>query len=371
MRVLFVVPYPPNSAPGQRFRFEQWLRLLPAGSISADIRPLLSSAAYRHLYRPGGTARKAAGVLTGLGRRLRDLTPLGRYDAAFLYREAFPLGPPVMEVLLERRVPTVYDFDDAIFLGDTSEANRSVARWKSPEKVAGIVARAAATTVGNDWLAAYARQFSDEVVVLPTTIDVDAYRPRPRRPRELVRLGWSGSPTTAKHLHTIDGALRRLLKELPVELVVVGDASYRLSVAGGSSARVSAKAWSAATEIDDVASFDIGLMPLPDDDWSRGKCGFKALLYLALGVPTVASPVGVNPAIIRSPDVGLLAGTEDEWVEAVGRVVEDEALRRRLAVAGRHAVVERYSGQRWAPRFLEVLERSASREATSSPVAGA
>ncbi len=360
MKALFVVPYPLDTAPGQRFRFEQWLRLLPDGAITADVRPLLSDTAFGQLYRGGATATKAAGVLAGLARRVRDLTAAGHYDVAFVYREAFALGPPVVEMLLERRVPVVYDFDDAIFLGDTSAANRSMARLKWPQKVGRIVAGAAMTTVGNDWLAAYARQSSDRVTVIPTTIDTEAYQPRERTAGERVRLGWSGSPTTAQHLHTVDGALRRVLAELPVELVVVGDATYTLPGANGSSARVSAKAWSAATEIDDVSSFDIGLMPLPDDQWSQGKCGLKALQYLALGVPTITSPVGVNPDIISSGDNGLLASTEDQWVEAVSRLVADAPLRRRLGDAGRQTVVERYSGRRWAPRFLEVLEQAAS-----------
>lgn len=359
LRALFVVPYPLDCVPGQRFRFEQWLRLLPAGSLSVDVRPLLSDTAYRRLYQPGGAAGKVGRAMAGLARRVRDLTGSGRYDVAFVYREAFALGPPLLEMLLERRVPVVYDFDDAIFLGDTSAANQSVARLKWPQKVGDIVARATTTTVGNDWLAAYARRFSNRVVVLPTTIDVDVYQPR-RRPRPgQVRLGWSGSPTTAKHLHTVDGALRRLLKELPVELQVVGDSSYRLEGADDSP-RVSAKGWSAVTEIDDISSFDIGLMPLPDDQWCRGKCGLKALQYLALGVPTVTSPVGVNPRIIDSGGNGLLAASEDEWVEAVSTLVADESLGRRLGDAGRTTVVERYSGQAWAPHFLRVLEQAAS-----------
>jgi glycosyltransferase involved in cell wall biosynthesis len=157
------------------------------------------------------------------------------------------------------------------------------------------------------------------------------------------------------HLQSISGALRRILKELPVELVVVGDPHFKLPGA----ARVSARAWREAEELRDVQSFDIGLMPLPDDTWSRGKCGFKALLYMALGVPAVVSPVGVNRDIVSHGANGLLAASEDEWVDAVASLATDPALRQRLAEAGRTTVVERYSGQRWAPRFLDVLQQAA------------
>lgn len=365
MRALFVVPCPRNTAPGQRFRYEQWLRLLPAGSLHVDVRPLLSQDAFACLYKRGATGAKAAGTVAGLARRLRDIAAAGRYDVAFVHREAFALGPPVVETLLEQRVPVVYDFDDAIFLGDTSDANQRIAKLKWPKKVERIVSLATTTTVGNDWLAAWARRFSDRVEVLPTTIDIDVYRPpeRPRPKRDMVRLGWSGSPTTTKHLHTVDGALRRVLKDLPVELAVLGDDTYSLSGTGAAAKRVSAKAWTAATEIDDVSDFDIGIMPLPDDEWSKGKCGFKGLLYLALGVAPIMSPVGVNTDIIDPGRNGLLAQSEDEWVEAVAQLVEDEPLRHHLAEAGRQTVVERYSGRQWAPRFLEVLERAASTRA--------
>ena len=354
LKVTFLVPYPSGTAPGQRFRFEQWLRLLPEGSIEAAVRPLFGPAAFARLYEPGGTARKAAQTGVALARRALQAHLAKKADVVFVYRGAFVLGPPVFEALLERRVPVVFDFDDAIWLGGTSEANALAARLKQPEGVARIVAGAAATTVGNEFLAAYARRFSDRVHVIPTTLDVDTYRPKPRTPHELVRVGWSGSPTTSPHLKGIEGALRRMLDELPVELVVIGDPRFRLPGAP----RVTVKAWRADTEVADVAGFDIGLMPLPDDDWSRGKCGFKALLSMSLGVPPVVSPVGVNTEIVDEGVNGLLAAAEDEWVEAVGRLVADPARRERLGAAARETVVERYSGQRWAPRFLKVLQEA-------------
>ncbi len=357
LRVTFLVPYPEDRAGGQRFRFEQWLRLLPEGSVRADIQPVFSARAYDGLYEHGHPVRKAGQTGAALVRRLRDVLVPGRPDVVFLYREAFPLGPPALEWLLERRFPLVYDFDDAIHLGSTSEANQGVSFLKMPSKTGRIVSWAAATTVGNAYLAGYARRFSSRVHVLPTTLDVDEYRPPANRAAHGgLRIGWSGSPTTVKHLRSITGALRRVLAELPAELEVVGAPGFTLEGAG----KVTARPWRRDREIGDVGGFDIGLMPLPDDEWSRGKCGFKALLYMALGVPAVVSPVGVNTEIVEDGVNGLVASTEDEWVDAIKRLGADPELRRRLAAEGRRTVVERYSGQRWAPRFLEVLEEAAS-----------
>ena len=348
------MPYPPGRAPGQRFRFEEWLHLLPEGAVDARILPLFGPRAFARLYEPGGAARKAAQTASALARRLIQAHVSKRADVVFVYRGAFVLGPPVLDTLLERRVPVVFDFDDAIFLGATSEANAIAARLKQPEGVRRIVAGAAATTVGNEFLAAYARRHSSRVHVIPTTLDVEAYRPQLRPSHDLVRVGWSGSPTTSAHLGSIEGALRRMLKDLPVELVVMGDPHFRLPGAP----RVVVKPWSAATEIAEVGAFDIGLMPLPNDDWSRGKCGFKALLSMSLGVPPVVSPVGVNTEIVDDGANGLIAGDEDAWVSAVGRLVADPDLRCRLGAAARETVVQRYSGQQWAPRFLEVLREA-------------
>lgn len=358
LRVAFIVPYPLDQSPGQRFRFEQWLELLPADSVEAQIHPLFDRAVYRRLYGSGGLATKSFATIKGLAKRIRDVTSAKKVDVAFLYREAFPLGPPVLDAYLERRIPVVYDFDDAIFLGGTSEANSMIAKLKMPQKIQRIIAGAAITTVGNNFLASYAKRFSRSVRLLPTTIDVDKYQPPDSRaPRSLVRLGWSGSRTTSAHLDTIRPVLVRALRELPVELHLIGDPDFRLPT----SERVTVKAWDARNEIQDIASFDIGLMPLPDDDWSRGKCGLKALQYMALEVSPVVSPVGVNTDIVSDGDNGLLASNEDEWMEAIARLVESESLRRNLGKAARETVIERYSGQQWCTAFLSTLEEAADR----------
>jgi glycosyltransferase involved in cell wall biosynthesis len=357
LRVTLLVPHAADRAPGQRFRFEQWLRLLPEGSVRADVRPLFSAAAYDGLYEHGHVIRKAGQTACGLVRRLRDVLAPGRPDVVVLARGAFPFGPPVIEWLVERRFPVVFDFDDAVYLRSTSEANRAFAVLKAPSKTRRIVSWSTVTTVGNAHLADWARRFAARVRVLPTTLDVDEYQPRGPRPAGgPLRIGWSGSPTTVPHLDTIRPALRRVLRELPAELEVVGAGRFTLD----GCRNVVAKPWDRATEKEDVRGFDVGLMPLPDDEWGRGKCGFKALLYMALGVPAVVSPVGVNTEIVEEGVNGLFASTEDEWVDAIKRLAADPELRHRLAVEGRRTVVERYSGQRWAPRFLDALEEAAA-----------
>ena len=356
LRVAFIVPYPLDRSPGQRFRFEQWLRLLPEGAVKAEIHPLFDRLAYARLYSAGSLGAKSAAAVKGLAKRVQDVVTARNVDVAFLYRETFPLGPAVLDAHLQRRVPVVYDFDDAIFLGDTSDANSVIAKLKMPQKIQRIIAGATITTVGNAFLAAYAKRFSDSVRVLPTTIDIEKYRPpKERSSGPLVRIGWSGSKTTSAHLETIVAVLVRALRELPIELRLIGDPDFRLPDSG----RVIVKGWDPRTEIQDISAFDIGVMPLPDDDWSRGKCGLKALQYMALGVPPIVAPVGVNTDIVSNGENGLVAQSEDEWLTAIERLVADESLRRELGAAARETVEQRYSGQQWSQVFLKTLEEAA------------
>jgi glycosyltransferase involved in cell wall biosynthesis len=356
LRAVFFLQFPPDRSPGQRFRVEQWLHLQPPGAVDIDIRPLFADGAYERLYEPGRALLKAAYSVRGVASRVLDCLTAGGFDVAFLYSQAFQLGPPLLEALLGRQVPVVYDFDDAIFLPASNAINSQVGRLKRPERVGSIVAMSTRTTVGNEFLASYARQFNDHVSVIPTTLDTEKYRPQDRPDRgSSLRIGWSGSFSTAAHLHTIDSALAEVLRWPKTELFVLGVPDFRLHGAKN----VIAKRWGIETEIADVSSFDIGIMPLPDTPLSQGKCGFKALLYMSFGIPCVVSPVGVNCDIVRDGENGLVASTTEEWVEAIGRLADDPGFRKRLGEAGRQTVVERFSGRRWAPRFLEVLQEAA------------
>ncbi len=365
MRVLLLAPYPPDHAPSQRFRFEQYLEDWRRHGVACEVSPLLDADAYRTLYQSGRHARKAAALLRALGIRLQDARRARRYDAVFIHREAFFLGPPAIEWLIRRAgVPIIFDFDDAIYLPNVSAANRAVGRWKWPEKFARILSWSRVVIAGNEGLAQYARQYAAEVCVIPTTIDTAWYRPQAPRPAGApVRLGWSGSMTTIDHVRLLEPVFRTLCARYPLQLRVIGDAAFQLS-----GLPVEALPWRRQTELEDLGGVDIGVMPLPDEDWARGKCGLKALQYMALGIPAVCSPVGVNTAIIEDGVNGLLADSPEAWVAKLSRLIEDAALRQRLGQAGRSTVEMQYSVRVNAPRYLKVFERvSGARLAPASP----
>jgi glycosyltransferase involved in cell wall biosynthesis len=355
IQLAVVAPYPRGVPGGQRFRVEQWLSLLPEGRISTEFMSLWDLPAWERLYLPGRIPSKAAATGRALSRRIGQLARATRADVVWLYRGAFPLGPAWGEAALSSRVPLIYDFDDAIWLGDTSQENNVVRRLKSPSKVASIVAHSTMTSVGNDYLADWASQFTPHVTIIPTTIDTSQYVPLPRpvTSRKTIIIGWCGSPTTTRYLEGISVPLKKVLENPGVELVAIG--ANRFSLDKLPNVRV--VPWSPEAEHFLTASFDIGVMPMPDDPWTRGKCGFKALLYGSFAIPTVGSPVGVNKRIVVNGKTGFLAATEEEWKEALEQLVGDGRLRKQMGEAARDRVIDGYSGQKWAPVFSETIEK--------------
>jgi glycosyltransferase involved in cell wall biosynthesis len=206
--------------------------------------------------------------------------------------------------------------------------------------------------VGNPYLAEYARQVNDRVTVIPTTIDTEKYRVLPRTEKTGPPvIGWTGSHSTVQHLDTLRGALKKLAERESFRLRVIGTPAYECPPI-----EVEAMAWRADSELEDLSAIDIGVMPLPDDKWSKGKCGLKALQFMALGIPTICSPVGVNTDIIQDNENGFIAGTEDEWVEKLTRLLRSAELRQRLGQAGRATVEQKYSAITQTPRVYEIFK---------------
>jgi glycosyltransferase involved in cell wall biosynthesis len=250
--------------------------------------------------------------------------------------------------------PLVYDFDDAIYLANVSEVNRALGWLKMPGRTRRVIERASVVIAGNGELAAWARQFNPRVEVIPTTIDTDRYRVVEREPADRpLCIGWSGSPTTIEYLELLSGVLRDVQAETGVRLRVIGDRNFTIP-----GASVDSSDWVEESELRDLAEIDIGLMPLPDTEWARGKCGLKALQYMALGIATVTSPVGVNREIAEG-GAALLASTDAEWREALIRLTGDRALRVETGARGRRRVEERYSTRVNVDRYVEVLGAAA------------
>ena len=352
MKILFIFPYPWGVAPSQRFRFEQYIPMLLERGIECDFHPFWSRSGWEVLYAEGKYVKKLFELKLGFLRRWLLMFRLYRYDLVFVHREAAPLGPPVFEWIASRlwRKPLIYDFDDAIWLPNTSEVNRMAAWLKNHGKVRNICRWASRISTGNAWLAAWAADYNSAVTINPTTIDLNYHDHRIRKGLQAGRrpvIGWTGTHSTARYLHLLIPVFRKLAQQLDFEFLVISNQAPPLSLP-----QLVFEPWDGRREIEQLSRIDIGVMPLEEHEWEKGKCGFKILQYMALGIPALASPVGVNSEIIEQGVNGYLCAGVGEWEEALRRLLLDEALCRRLGEAGRTTVERRYSVDANMENFL-------------------
>lgn len=354
MRVLAVVPSIFDTSPGQRFRIEQWEPELRRVGMQIQFAPFESPELHDLLYKPGHTIRKTQLILNGFRKRFAQLSEVPHYDAVYLFREAALLGPALFERRLSSTgVPFVFDFDDAIFVPYISPANGILSLLKMAGKTASICRRAAHVMVGNRFLEAYARKYNSNVTIVPTTIDTDRFVPveRLEKTGAIPVLGWTGSYSTLQHLATINEPLKRLARKFRFKLRVITSGTFSLE-----GVDIELIQWSSRTEAEDLHPIDIGLMPLPEDRWSRGKCGCKALQYMSLSIPAVCSPTGVNSEIVQNGENGFLAATEEEWEDRLSLLLRSPDLRRKIGAAGRMTVEEKFSKRVHVPRIYRIFE---------------
>lgn len=356
MRILFLYPYPEGLAPSQRFRFEQYVQLLETNGFEIRKQSFWPLWAWNVLYKKGYTFTKVAGFLVGFARRIMILRSAFAVDYVFVHRECTPLGPPLIEWILsrvfQRRI--IYDFDDSIWLTNTSAENQLVAFIKWHSKVSSICQWSYRVSAGNTHLANYARAYNKNVIINPTTVEsARLHTPRAvNRNQGIITLGWTGTHSTLRFLNLLEPVWAELVHRYgsKIRLLVIADRRPSFHWP-----QVDYKPWSLETEIDDLRQIDIGLMPLTIDPWTEGKCGLKALQYMALAIPAVVSPVGVNTQIIRDRETGMLCNTLDEWKESLSRLIQDSDLRKTIGDAGREHVIKHYSVESNWPNFLSLF----------------
>ena len=351
-KILFLVPYPLRKAPSQRFRVELFLPLLQEQQLEYRIEPFLDEQTWKVLYTKNHFLQKLGGVVRGFIKRLMTVLFIApRYDYIFIHREAAPLGPPIFEFYLSRilRKKVIYDFDDAIWIPDSSSKLLNV--FKAYYKI-GLICRWAHTVVGgNDFLCNYARKYNSHVVHLPTCVDVENHHSRLALQMDKPVIGWTGSHSTLKYLDPIVSLLASISERYGAEVLIICNKPPAFSFPG-----LVYIPWSEKTEVADLRKIHIGLMPLVPDAWSEGKCGFKLIQYLSLGIPAVASPVGINRKIIDQGLNGFLCTMETEWEEALQTLLQDSALRQKFGQAGREKIIREFSIQANAPVFLGLFD---------------
>lgn len=356
-RLLVLASKPKGLSPSQRYRFEQWAPHLAADhGITLDFAPFESPTLAKLLYQPGHVAAKALWTLRDFARRSAILQRAGSCDAIVIHREAALIGPAIYEWLLAwTGKPIIYDFDDAIWSSGQAWKNGLFSRLHFTGKTSTICKLAAVVTTGNEFLADYARRRNPSVFVVPSSIDLTDYPviPEPAVDGKFV-VCWTGSTSTLVHFEHAREALERLATLLPLVVKIICSKPPERPISG---AEMRFVPWSAEREAQDVGDCHVGIMPLPDNEVSRGKGGMKALQYMATGRPVVVSPVGVNAQIVQSGQNGYLASTVDQWVEALAALARDPSLRASLGRNARQTVEDGYTARISAGKFAAAVNR--------------
>jgi glycosyltransferase involved in cell wall biosynthesis len=352
--VLFACLHRPDRSPSQRYRFEQYIGYLKEQGFENKFSYLLNEQDDKIYYAPGHYAGKLGILLKSVFKRVSEVFFKKPPSIVFVQRECFMLGSSYFERRFARRSKLIFDFDDSIWLQQVSKGNRKLGFLKNAGKTKEIIRASHLVIAGNDYLAAYAKQFNDRVMVIPSTIDTDHYTIKNIVEDGKIVIGWSGSFSTIEHFESAAGALSIIYDRYKerVSFIVIGDENYRNEMLG-----ITGRKWNASTEVEDLQLFDIGIMPLPDNEWTKGKCGMKGLQYMAAGIPTIMSPVGVNKEIIQDGGNGFLASTTEEWVEKLSRLIESVELRQKFSVNGRKTVEEKYSVHTNKEKYLEAMRR--------------
>lgn len=361
LRVLALCSYP-RSAAATRFRLLQHVRPLAELGVEVDVRPFLDELTFSSLYDREAVRRTAAGVAVAAGRRLRDVAAARRADVVLVQREAAIVGPPIFEALIDGAggPPMVLDLDDPTWISYGSSTFGHAGRLlKWPGKTDWLIRRAQHVACGSPAIAERAERLGKSATRVPTVVDTDIFRPSTRKPHDQLRVGWIGSHSTFPYLQAIAPALAEVARRKPFDLLIVGAGpGASVDVPG---ARLEARPWNLDREVRDFQSLDVGLYPLGDDEWARGKSGFKAIQYLAVGLPFIVTPVGATTTIGIAGSTHFEALSLSEWAAALDALLSDAALRRQMGAVGRNHSLENFTVPQVAKKLAEVLTDAAGK----------
>ena len=341
-KVLFICLHRPGRSPSQRYRFEQYLSFLRSENFECFHRFLLNERNDKVYYSEGKYFQKGLILIKSILILIYQ-SFFKKYDLVYVQREAIMLGSSFFERKFAKKSKLIYDFDDAIWkpqIGEIKSKNKLLFFLKRPSKTTEIIKASHMVFAGNEYLANFALNNSKNVKIIPTTIDTNIYKVAQKKDNPRVCIGWTGSFSTIIHLEYILEALIKVKEKYKdkVYFKIIGDETFVNKTLG-----IQGIAWNESTEVADLEEIDIGIMPLPDDDWTKGKCGAKGLQYMAAGISTILSPVGVNTDIVEEGVSGYFATTQKEWVEKLSLLIDSPSLRKQIGLEGRKVVEKNYS----------------------------
>ncbi len=360
MKVLILVPYQGLQA-STRFRIEPYLEYLKANGIDCKLCPAIPLNLYNRFYRSKNSFGKICFQAIELINRCVDIVKSSSYDILLIQKGLISINLWGLERLTKiwnRNI--IFDFDDAVFLRSTQEFKGKLSFFQDRNQISKIIQMSKWVIVGNGYLKDYALRFNQNTTIIPTCIDTERYVPREKNSKDIV-IGWTGSAGTNRSVNLIANVITSLSTKYNFTFEVISNSLEEIDTSFFKGVKFVFKRWSPQDELENLQNFDIGLMPLTNNEWNLGKCGFKALQYMALEIPAVCSSVGVNKEIITDGLSGFLATSEEEWIDKLSCLIKNASLRKKLGKEGRKAVLERYSVKIYAPKLKEILEKVAAK----------
>jgi len=357
--MLVMCPFPLGVAAAQRLKFEQYYDDWRAAGWSIDAAPFMDRELWRVAYERGHFAKKVAGTLAGYARRIRDLARVRRYDLVYCAMYVTPIGTSAFERMvrsLSKRL--VYDIEDNVHLGlnrETADHPNPILRFiRSAGKIDFLIRRADHVITASPFVRDACLRINERKACsyISSSVDTDRFVPaNPYSNDRTIVIGWTGTFSSRAYLDLLGPVFQELARRRTFRLRVIGNFDYELPGVDLEVIR-----WTSEHEVADLQAIDIGVYPLPVDEWVMGKSGLKAIQYMAFGLPCVATDVGTTPMIIRDGENGLLARSDTEWLSALIRLIDDPALRQRLGEQARKDTVARYSTSAVARDYRAVLE---------------
>ncbi len=363
LKVIALASYPAEAA-GTRYRVQQFVGPLAKRGITMTVHPFFDAEGFARLYQRKAWPKTLLGLLKASAGRVKDLARSQRADVIFVQREAMMFGPPIFEWLSARvmRRPMVLDLDDATYVSYTSPTYGRVGnalKWFS--KTDDLIRWAEIVICGNNSIAGYVSAKNTRAIVLPTIVDTDKFRPRDEPHDDApVVLGWIGTHSTFPYLETLFPVIQKLAARHQITLRIIGAGKDNIVVSG---VQLQNLPWALEREVRDFQSFDIGLYPIDEKlypGWASGKSGFKAIQYMAVGIPYVATPLGATEEIGEPGVTHLLARTPDEWYVALEQLIENRQRRRAMGTAGREHVLKHYAFEEQVDKLASVLREAAA-----------
>lgn len=364
--MLVLCPFPVGVAAAQRLKFEQYYADWRQQGWEVDVAPYMDADLWRVLFERGHFATKLRGAVKGTFRRMRDLARVPRYDLVYCHMYVTPLGTSIFERVTRKLAPRlIVDVEDNVLVGQRGADNPNplVRLLKGRGKARYLIRRADHVITSSPFLndACLAINEAHACTYISSSVDTDRFVPaNDYNNEDGVTIGWTGTFSSRPFLDLLRPLFQQLALRRKFRLKVIGNFDYELPGVDLEVVR-----WSAEREIPDLQAIDIGVYPLPIDDWVTGKSGLKAIQYMAFGLPCVATAVGTTPMIIRDGENGLLVRTSEEWLNALERLIDDPSLRRRLGEQARADAVAKYSVQAVARDYRSVLASVMSDKSTS------